>query len=308
MRRVEPVDVRANRLGAAQRGRVRRAQLYDDAGISPRTIHNRLRAGTWSEPVPGVIDLGTHPRTWRGDVTDVVLGAGPHAWASHDTAAHLHRFLDAPRPSRIDVTVPRGRGTRIGEHRLRTTRSLGIDEVTEVHGIPCTTGARTLLDLAVGTAPATVERYLLDLARRDRAALETLVELTDRHRNLPGRRRLLEVVARLPGDVARLGSPLEVVGVQRLVALGAPPFVLQFQVRDLDGSPIKRTDVAWPDAWTVLELDGAGYHDLVASRVEDEQARAKMRALGWHVEVARRADLDTPEFAGFVRRLRAVVR
>jgi hypothetical protein len=300
---MDPVDTRANRIGRRQRGVVLRRQLQDEAGVSSRTIANRLRAGAWTEPWPGVIDLGTHRATWRGQVQALTLAAGPSAWASHDTAAHLHRFLDAPRPERIDVVVPRGRHARVSAHRLHTVRTLGSDETTEVHGIPCTTVARTLVDLAVGTEPGVLEGYLADQARRRPAVLRDLVELTDRHRRLPGRRRLLEVMGRLPGDVGRVGSPVEVFAIQRLRELGAPPFVLQHPVRDRDLAVVKRVDVAWPDRMTVLEIDGAAYHDLVAARTHDEEVRARMRGLGWDVEVARRADLATPAFAAFVRRL-----
>ncbi|MFA9430652.1 hypothetical protein [Egicoccus sp. AB-alg2] len=272
--------------------------------MSARTITARVAAAAWTEPLPGVIDLGTHERTWRRDLQGLVLAAGPEAWASHDTAAHLHRFLDAERPERLDVTVFRGRHTKVGDHRLRTTASLGADEVTEAHGIPCTIPARTVLDLAVGTDLRTLERYVADLARRDAGFVETLVELTDRHRRLPGRRRLLDVVARLPGDVGRLGSPVEVLIVQELIRLGAPPFVLQYQVRDLGGAPVHRADVAWPDRFVLLEIDGAAYHDLRDVRRKDERTRARMGALGWYVEVVRRADLHTDVLPGLVRRLR----
>jgi hypothetical protein len=199
--------------------------------------------------------------------------------------------------------VPRGRHARVSAHRLHTVRTLGSDEITRIYGIHCTTVARTLLDLAVGTEPGVLERYLADQARKRPDVLRDLAELIDRHRRLPGRRRLLEVVERLPDDVGRLGSPVEVLAVQRLRVLGAPPFVLQYPVRDRDLAVVKRVDVAWPDRMTVLEVDGAAYHDLVAVRSHDEEVRARMRGLGWHVEVARRADLDGPAFAAFVRRL-----
>ncbi|WP_052664249.1 hypothetical protein [Nitriliruptor alkaliphilus] len=305
---MEPVDVRANHIGKRQFGRVTRAQLYGDAGIAPSTVAARLRSGAWREPLPKVVDLGTHAPSWRGRVLEVLLAAGPEAWASHDTAAHLLGFLDAPRPASVDALVLRGRHAKVAELRLHTTRSLGADEVTERHGLACTSGPRTVLDLAAATAPATIERWILDQERRSPGFVARLVALTDRHRTIPGRRRVLDVVGRLPGDVARLGSPLEVIGVQRLVQLGAPPFVLQYQVCDLDGAPIKRTDAAWPDERTLLEFDGGAYHDLSGARAHDEEVRARMRALGWRLEVMTRADIDGPRLEGLVRHLSAIHR
>ncbi len=297
------VDVRAHALARAQYGRATRRQLRA-AGVSDTTITRRIADGVWTEPVPGVVDLGTHGVSWRGRLMELLLGAGPHAWASHATAAYLHRFLDVRQPSDLDVLVPRTRHRKVGGHRLRSTRAIGADEVTTRHGLACTTPARTLLDLAATQTPDDLERWLLHAVRQDRTLPDGVLTLVDRHRTVPGRRRLIEVTDRLPADVHRIESPLEVLGVQRLVALGAPPFVLQHVVRDLAGAWVKRADVAWVDHRTLLEFDGAAYHDLIATRSHDAQVRAQLRALGWYVEVVRRADLDGPILPALVARLR----
>ncbi|MTV26625.1 hypothetical protein FTX61_14555 [Nitriliruptoraceae bacterium ZYF776] len=301
---MEPVDVRASRIARSQRGLVVRRALVEEAGVAPATIRRRLRSGAWTQPFPGVVDLRTHAPSWRGEVAAVVLAAGGDAWASHETAAHLHRFLDHARPEPVDVLVPRGRHPKVGQVRLHTTRSLGADEVTTRHGIPLTTPARTLLDLAVGTAPPVLERYLADLARRDADLLQQVVELTDRHRTLPGRGRLFAVMARLPDDVASVESPLEVLGVQQLRVHRAPPYVLQHPVRDRAGAIIARPDVAWPDLRTALFLDGAAYHDLLAVRRDDAAKRDRLRAIGWRVQAVRRAELTAPSFGEFVASVR----
>jgi hypothetical protein len=307
LRSMDPVDLRAQRIGRRQRGLTTRRQLRDEAGVSPDTITSRLAAGRWHERVPPVIDLGTHTSSWRRDVLEVVLAAGEQAWASHATAAHLQRFLDAGLPGRIDVLVPRRRHAMVGGHRLRTTRSIGLDEVTERHGIPCTTPARTLLDLAASTVPGDLERYLADEARRNGKLLGEVAELCDRHRRVPGRRRLLTVLGWLPAGVQHLGSPLEVLGVQELRRLGAPPFEVQYVVRDPHGARLKRVDVAWPDRRTIVEFDGAAYHDLTEARAEDARVRDRMTGLGWEVEVVRRPDLGGHRLADLVRRLRRAV-
>lgn len=302
-----PIQPRANRLGRTQQGLVTRSQLDESAGVSRSSIRRMLRSGWWHEPLPGVIDLGTHPPSFHQAVMRVLLAAGSDAWASHGTAAELHDFLDAPRPERVDVLVPRGRRALVGDVRLHTTRSIGVDEVTTVRGLACTTPARTLVDLAGALGREQIERYLANLARSTPGIVAEVVSLTDRHRRLHGRRRILDVVRRLPGDVAKLGSPLEVLGVQRLVRLGAPPFVLQHAVHDLAGAAVKRVDVAWPNVHAAIEFDGADYHDLTGARSHDEHVRAQLRALGWHVEVVRRRDLDGPHLARFVQRLRQAV-
>lgn len=297
---------RADAVGRSQYGWATRAQLLEEAGVSRSSIHRMVRSGRWTQPYPGIVDLGTHDPSWRRQVAGAVLAAGPGAWASHTTAARLHGFLDVDQPERIDVLVPRGRFPVLGALPLHTARSIGDDETTRVSKIPVTTAARTLLDLSASSSPEALERYLANLARRTPSVVAEVVRLTDRHRHTPGRRRLLLVVGRLPDDAAKLGSPLEVLGTQRLRQLGAPPFELQYRVRDVDGAVVKRVDVAWPALRTVVEFDGADFHDLAGARAHDLAVRARMRALGWHVEVVRRQDLDSPDFAAFVRRLAAV--
>jgi hypothetical protein len=289
--RVATVDERAREVARTQRGRATRRQLREDASVSTATIARRIERGSWSEPLPGVIDLRTHEPSWLTGATELLLATGPCSWLSHRTAANLHEFLDVARPDVPDVLVERGSHTRIAEVRLHTTVAIASDEVTVRDGLRCTTAARTLLDLAVGATLDELERFGLDLARRDRASLRQIGELLDRYRATPGRRRLLTALARLPGDASLLGSPLEVLGVQELLRLGAPPPRLQYVVRGAGGDTVERVDAAWPELRVIVEFDGRAYHDASAARAADELVRAELRQLGWRVVVFRRADL-----------------
>ena len=303
---MDTVDRRAAELGARQLGLATRRQLTDEAGISARTLRRRLRSGSWRAPLPTVVDLRTHQPTWERSVLQLVLAAGPErAWASHATAAYLHGFLDAPRPTTVDVLVPRGRHALVGGLPLHTTRSIGRDEVRCVGSIPCTDAERTLLDLAATTDVDTLERFALDLIRRRAGTAARLARLLDRHRNAPGRSRLLRALDRLPADAGQLESPLEVLGVQRLRRLGAPTFILQNVVRDEVGDRIRRVDVAWPSQRAAVEFDGAAYHDLTTVRAQDAEQRERLRACGWRVLPVRRDQLKGPALAAFVDELRA---
>lgn len=304
---MEPVDQRATRLARTQRGCATRRQLRDDASVSAATITRRLKDGRWSEPLPTVIDLGTHEASWRKEVQLQLLAAGAPAWASHASAAHLHRFLDVPRPERPDILVPRGRATEVADLRFHTTVAIADDEVTVVDGIPCTVRARTLLDIAAYCTVHEIERFAADVARRDRAAIRQVGELLDRYRHAPARRRVIEAISRLPADAALLGSPLEVLTIAELRRLGAPDPVLQYRVRDRGGAVTKRVDAAWPDAMTLVEVDGRAYHDQSAARLADEAVRATMRSLGWTVEVLRRADLEGDRLGELAARLRRLL-
>ena len=109
-----------------------------------------------------------------------VLACGPDSVLSHRSAAVLWgiRRADAVR---TDVTVPRklARRTGIRTHRGEVTP----DEVTEVDGIPTTTVARTLLDLA---------------AQLDRTELKRAIEQAEALR-LSDTTPLAALVTRYPG-------------------------------------------------------------------------------------------------------------
>jgi hypothetical protein len=78
-----------------------------------------------------------------------VLACGPQAVISHRSAAVLRQLVIPARASLpIDVTVrARDRRRRPGV-RLHRSQDLDPDEITLVDGIPVTSSARTLLDLA----------------------------------------------------------------------------------------------------------------------------------------------------------------
>ncbi len=84
-----------------------------------------------------------------------VLACGPGALLSHRSAAAL-RTLRRSAQTKIEVTVPTQRGRQIAAIRTYVCRRLEDADRTVVDGIPCTSVARTLLDLA-----AVVDRRVL---------------------------------------------------------------------------------------------------------------------------------------------------
>lgn len=61
-----------------------------------------------------------------------------------------------------------------------------------------------------------------------------------------------------------------------------PPGVPQFEVRHLDGRPLARVDLAWPDAALIVEYDGD--HHRTPARFRQDVARLNaLRMAGWTV-------------------------
>lgn len=301
------VDSRANAVGRGQHGLATRQQLRA-VGIAGSTIRRRVLAGRWNEPVPTVIDLRTHPPTWGQAAWRLLLASGPDAVLSHRTAAHLHGFVDCPRPDRIDVLVPRGRHDEVaGSVRLHTTVRLDPDERAEVAGFPCTSEARTWMDVAAFLDDEHLELVSYDLARRRRRIRNDVRVLLDRRKGAPGRARLLSVLEAMPLGVERADSSFEVDVVARLVGAGIPPPSLQYEVSDDAGEFVHRADGAWPDRKVLLAMDGRLWHDTPLRRARDRAQRDRLSELGWEVVVVRYEDRNGARFEALVTRLRGLL-
>src|SRR6185436_10389964 len=87
-----------------------------------------------------------------------------------------------------DVTVPRtGRPSR-GRIRVHRPRTLPPSEVTTRHGIPVTTVARTVLDLAQRLESAHLENLLNEVERRELTDYPALDAMARAHTGRPPRR------------------------------------------------------------------------------------------------------------------------
>jgi predicted transcriptional regulator of viral defense system len=135
------------RLAERQWGVITRAQLVA-TGLGDRGIAAWVRSGRVRRLHRGVYAFG-HDRLRReGLWFAAVTACGPGAALSHRSAAQIWEVRQSD-SALIDVTVPSQNG-RIRRKGIRIHRSgrLAPDEVTSRDGIPVTTVARTLLDLA----------------------------------------------------------------------------------------------------------------------------------------------------------------
>ena len=158
-------------LAASQHGVVTRRQLVD-GGLSRHAIDNRLRAGRLHPLHRGVYLLGHAVATRHAREMAAVLACGRGAVLSHRSAAYLWRLapLPGPSPEHGDVTVAaRDPGRKAGV-RVHRARALVRRDVRTCDGVPVTTPARTLLDLAgevsSARAGASVRRGSRAAARR----------------------------------------------------------------------------------------------------------------------------------------------
>lgn len=158
-------------LAARQHGLVTRPQLAR-VGVDDDGIARRVRKGMLHRVHQGVYAVG-HPKlTTHGRWAAAVLACGPGSALSHLDAAALWGIYDASGP-RVHVLAPSSR--RVSGICVHRARRIHPDDVTELHGIPVTSVARTLVDLTDLLAPDRILRAIREaefLQLLDHDALE----------------------------------------------------------------------------------------------------------------------------------------
>ena len=138
-------------LVGRQQGLVTHGQLTS-FGVGERTIKRWTESGRLRPVHREVYAFGPRPLTKHGKWLAAVLAMGPGAFLSHRSAA---AFWGLTRdPPKVDVTAPRGKQVRPGRKGIQVHRCrFEPDEVTTRGGIPASTVARTLFDLAERSQP-----------------------------------------------------------------------------------------------------------------------------------------------------------
>src|SRR5215207_5947645 len=153
--RKEPrLDVEIAALADRQHGVVALRQLRE-VGLSASGVRSRVARGRLHPVHRAVYAVGRSKLTGHGHWMAVVLACGPSAVLSHRSAAGLWGLRrDSRRKNDISLPSPSARAKQaIDVHRSVT---LTADDVTPADGIPCTSVARTLVDL--GEVQRAIER------------------------------------------------------------------------------------------------------------------------------------------------------
>lgn len=139
------------------------------------------------------------PLTFEARVLGAIRIHGPQTWGSRRTAAALWGVPGFPEDHRIELLRPAdGSNERRGAVVHRS--NLIPDEHVTIHrGVPVTTPARTIMDLAASIGMARLERAVAEVVRRglatDAALHIVLARMASRGR--PGTRQLRNVLAAL---------------------------------------------------------------------------------------------------------------
>jgi hypothetical protein len=211
---------------------------------------------------------------------------------------------------RTDVTAPGrvGRRRGIGAHQA----GFPADEITEVDGIPVTTVARTILDLAAVDDRHRVERAIEQAEALRLADTTPLAAVVGRY---PGRRGTAVLRAIMSTDARAAGitrSDLEDGLLRFLGERGLPPpdpnAWLHLGEDWIEG------DCVWAEQRLVVELDSWQYHATKAAFRRDRARDRRLQLAGWGPvrvtswDIEEEPDRLAAELAGLLSAARAVPR
>jgi very-short-patch-repair endonuclease len=286
MRRELATDHAIAVIADRQGGTIARAQLTA-VGLSAQAIDRRLRTGRLHPLHRGVFSVGHRVVGVVGRRWAAVLASGPGAVLSHWSAGAAWD-IRASRAATVDVTVGLGGRARRPGIRLHRSRSLPPDDVTELRGLPITTPARTLLDLAAGGLRGRPLEAAVDSAERRRLLdFAELHELLARYPSRPGSPSLKAVLSRY--SYADTRSELEELVLELCDRHGLPRpqvnCVIEGKVRDF----------YWPHAGLVVEADSYGWHRSPSALNDDRERDVELTLAGyrslrftWHQVTRRR--------------------
>jgi very-short-patch-repair endonuclease len=262
---VQPVDRAVAALAAGQHGVVTRAQVLA-LGLTRHGVEHRLTAGRLHLLHRGIFAVGHLGVSAHGRRLAAVLACGDGAWLSHRSAAVLHGLL-AEDGGPLHVTVPRRRRQPAGVVLHRSPRAPG----TLRDGIPVTTPARTLVDLAA-TRPERELARAVEEARLLR--LVTDPELVRLARDRPGARALRDLLTAEP-SLTRSEAERLLLALVRRAGLPQPQTNVRVGAHEVDA--------LWPSHRLVVEVDGFAFHSSREAFERDRERDADLQAEGLRV-------------------------
>jgi very-short-patch-repair endonuclease len=265
-------------LASRQQGVVSRRQLRD-LGMSEAGISRAAAAGRLHPIFRGTYAVGHGGIGTLGRLRAATLACGAGTVISHRSAAALLGLIDKG-PVVIDVIAPGSRGRKIDGIRFHRVRAPRREEVGTVSGIPCTSPARTLVDLAGVSSTWTLRSAFERAAQRQELDIAAIEAAAD-----PGRRGVGALMAltdewRSAAPIAkkgRLKSPLEAKVLPLLLRRNLPTPLLNAPVQIQNGRI--EVDFLWPDHHFVVEADSRDFHSTPVAFERDRwRDRELMRA------------------------------
>jgi len=287
------VPRRVAELATAQRGCISRDQLRA-LGLSDAPIARWIDAGRLHRVHAGIYAVGHRAEPSRAHLLAAVLAGGDGAVLSHRSAGWHLGLLDWS-PKDVDVMVPRsGERDRDGI-RFHRPKIYGPEDRSVAGGIPCTTVARTLVDLASVLRLHQLERAVEQAELLKVLDMRAITAVLDRIARPRGVRNLRRCLGAERLDASLTQSGLERRFLQLCRDAGLPRPTLQHPIEHAPGRWHK-VDFAWPALRLAIEIDGGAVHSTPTAARRDRRLDREIRDAGWRVERFMQDDIiDTPD-------------
>jgi len=260
-------------------------------GVSPDQLRRLTRSGRATPVGRGVYaptawleSMAGDPRRLHAVAVGAVIRRNPDLIASHESAAYLHGLgLLLPAGTAAPLVTltrrPRERSRALIRGALIRVAALPDEHLASALGVPVTTAARTVIDIA-RTTGFMAGVVAADSALRNQAAIKVdfavVLGACAQWRGLVRARQVLDFCD------GRAESALESVARVRFAEYGIRPPALQVNIRGRDGF-IGRPDFCWHEYRTIAEADGAlKYAEQGGARARAQLARdEKFHDAGW---------------------------
>jgi len=270
-------DAEISRLAELQHGHVHRIQLRA-AGLGRGAVSNRLATGRLHRSLPSVYLVGRPGADAAGREMAAALHFRGDALIAGRTAAERWglEITGAPPRAPVDVLTVSPHTTAVSGVRITRTRALTRSDVRWRNGIPVTSPARTLLDLAGMLSPAELEAAVASALGHGLTRRSNITNVMARNPHAKGIALLRELAAEdsQPRDT-RSNYERKLLELIRLAGLPVP----QTNVR-LAGHLV---DVYWPELRLVAEFDSWTYHRGRAAFEQDRLRDQHLLAAGHRV-------------------------
>ncbi|HEY2769959.1 MAG TPA: type IV toxin-antitoxin system AbiEi family antitoxin domain-containing protein [Solirubrobacteraceae bacterium] len=267
-------------------------------GLTPGIIRQRVAVGWLRRRHRGVYVLGPDPPSSRGKARAAVLACGPDVVASHRTAAELWDLVPACDRDAEVTALARNPGAYPGI-TIHRTKDLPRAEIRDLGGIPVTTVARTVCDVAAAEPVNDVEHALQEARVHHHLSDRQLLAVIDRAPT----RRGAALIRRLLADDGGRGytrSKAERLMRSRVRQAGltqpaANRHILGYLV-----------DFVWERERLIVEVDGVGTHGSRASFESDRERDQVLVAAGYRVIRITWRQLNEQPFAVIARLAQAL--
>jgi predicted transcriptional regulator of viral defense system len=279
--REDPLDRRICEIAERQHGAIAVRQIAP-LGLSASALRDRVAGGRLHRVHAGVVALVPPAMlTRRGRIMAATLACAAGTAASHRAATTLYELRLAMRRW-IDVTTPGSTGRRRPGICVHSGRTLTPADVTVIDNIPCTSLARTLLDIAEDAARREVERALDAAEQQQLLDMRAIDDVLDRADGRRGAKLLRVVLAEHRVGSTLTRNDLEEAFLAIARAIERPPDAVNQWIAFPEGGGAE-ADFVYREQSLIVETDGRDPHTIRKAFNSDRRRDARLMLLGWRV-------------------------